>query len=170
MYSHLLPPAFTHTHAHLYPVSHTYTHRHTVSPPSPSLTWEPPTWKSDEPQTLAQTWKSLSWSHNCSSLVNDRLCNLIPHTHIYMHTHTHTQNNPPPPSPHSLRVFWRSHFPLPPLAYCSNPNCQLLLPNYCARREMIAIGGLTHPSINTFCNAQTSVCKWMLPVHRKENR
>lgn len=31
--------------------------------------------------SLAQTWSSLSWSHNCSSLVNDRLCNLIPHAH-----------------------------------------------------------------------------------------
>ena len=59
-----------------------------VPPSSLPFSREPPTWRSSEPQTLAQTWSSLSWSHNCSSLVNDRLCNLIPHTHMHIHTHT----------------------------------------------------------------------------------
>lgn len=64
-----------------------YNHRQTVSPPATPPRLQP----APELQShlhggtmilsLAQTWSSLSWSHNCSSLVNDRLCNLIPHAH-----------------------------------------------------------------------------------------
>lgn len=81
-----LPPVYTHIH--------TQTQTFLPRPSFSSPTWEPPTRKSDEPQT----WSSLSWSHNCSSLVNDRLCNLIPHTYAYTHA------TPPPPPTHTHRL------------------------------------------------------------------
>jgi len=107
--SQILPPFYPpaaasdpHSHKHTHILSPTHTRRPAYSIPSlsSSLTSEPPTWKSYE--TLAQTWSSISWAHNCSSLVNDRLCNLIPHT---------------------LGFFWSWRFPLLHLDIVPDPNC-----------------------------------------------
>lgn len=85
-----LPPALTRRLSHC--------------PLPSSWTWEPH--GEAESQSLAQAWSGLSWSHNCGSLVNDRLRNLIPHTHTHTHIsiYTHRQH----PTPTSLWVSWSS--------------------------------------------------------------
>ena len=75
-----LPPALTRRLSHC--------------PLPSSWTWEPH--GEAESQSLAQAWSGLSWSHNCGSLVNDRLRNLIPHTHTHTHKHIYTQTTPNP--------------------------------------------------------------------------
>lgn len=69
---------------------HSQTQTDSMIPSSLSLTPEPPTWRHNEPQRLAQTWSSLSLSHNCALLL---MTDYVTWFHTY--THSDTPHNPP---------------------------------------------------------------------------